>query len=310
MTRAACVAALAALITFMANGTAVAATARVDTGTVFYEAGAGETNDLEISEVAGEARLVDSGATITPGPGCTTVTPNEVTCTHPFVLARLLDMSDTAEVVSGDIYASLVGGTGEDTLTVCSTCRGALVGGDGADHLVAGDSFSFILGGSGNDVVEGGDGPDSISGDTGNDLITGGAGADTIAPGLGTDGVDGGPDRDTLRYSSAGGPMLVDLKSGVALGQGPDQFDNVENVIGSRFGDDLRGNGLVNRILGGDGADVLRGRDARDFLFAGGGGDVVYSYDGVLDHVSGGPGFDRAHVDRGLDRVQRVERVY
>jgi len=30
----------------------------------------------------------------------------------------------------------------------------------------------------------------------------------------------------------------------------------------------------------------------------------------MLDDVSGGPGFDRAHVDRGLDRVQRVERFF
>ena len=104
--------------------------------------------------------------------------------------------------------------------------------------------------------------------------------------------------------------MLVDLKSGVAMGQGPDQFDNVENVTGSRFGDDLRGNGLVNRILGGGGGDVIRGRGERDFLYAGGGSDVAYSYDGILDHVSGGPGFDRAHVDRGLDRVQLVERFF
>ena len=58
--------------------------------------------------------------------------------------------------------------------------------------------------------------------------------------------------------------------------------------------------------------DVIRGRGNVDFLFAGDGSDIVYSSDGNFDEVSGGPGFDRAHVDRGRhpDRVQRVERFF
>jgi len=104
--------------------------------------------------------------------------------------------------------------------------------------------------------------------------------------------------------------VIVDLKNGYALGEGPDQFDSIESIVGSRFGDDLRGDRMVNRIVGGDGADVIRGRGDRDFLFAGDDRDIVYSSDGMLDDVSGGPGFDRAHVDRGLDRVQRVERFF
>jgi hypothetical protein len=56
---------------------------------------------------------------------------------------------------------------------------------------------------------------------------------------------------------------------------GPHTCPRRSRSLGGRFGDDLRGNGLVNRILGG-----------------------------------GGDGFDRAHVDRGLDRVQRVESFF
>jgi Ca2+-binding RTX toxin-like protein len=310
MRRAAGVAALAALIALLTHGTAAAATARVDTGTVIYVAGAGEANDLEISEVGGQARLVDTGATITPGPGCTAVTPNEVMCTHPFVLAMLMDMDDTAALTGGNVYGELSGGTGDDTLTACSACRSTLSGGDGNDHLVAGDRYTLILGGAGNDVLEGGDGPDNIAGHTGNDLITAGAGIDSIAPGPGTDGVDGGLNRDTLRYSMAARRVIVDLKAGYALGEGDDQFDSIESLVGSRFGDDLRGNRMTNRIVGGDGSDVIRGRGSFDFVLAGGGNDIVYSRDGWPDDVSGGPGFDLAHVDRGLDRVQRVERFF
>jgi Ca2+-binding RTX toxin-like protein len=122
--------------------------------------------------------------------------------------------------------------------------------------------------------------------------------------------VDGGANRDTLLYSQTRHRVIVDLKNGYALGEGPDQFDSIESLVGSRLGDDLRGDRMVNRIVGGDGADVIRGRGDRDFLFAGDDRDIVYSSDGMLDDVSGGPGFDRAHVDRGLDRVQRVERFF
>lgn len=299
---------LAAVVALLAAGPVSAAEAWVSGPTLFYLAGPGETNDLEITLAPGGTTIVDNGATIDPGAGCTVVSANEITCAEGLPWVRLRDGNDTSMIVTG--HAGVLGGEGDDELSICAACSGSLYGNDGNDHLVGGDLVGILDGGAGNDTIEGGAGNEQLVGQTGNDLITGGGGADTIAPGLGTDGVDGGADRDTLNYSSARGPMLVDLKSGVALGQGPDQFDNVENVTGSRFGDDLRGNGLVNRILGGNGADVIRGRGERDFLYAGGGSDIVYSYDGILDHVSGGDGFDRAHVDRGLDRVQRVERFF
>jgi Ca2+-binding RTX toxin-like protein len=312
MKRAVGVASLAALVTLFTHGTAAAATARVDTGTVIYIAGSGETNDLEISEVGGQARLVDTGATITPGPGCTTVTPNEVMCIRMFVLASLRDMDDTAALTGADIFGDLSGGLGADTLTACSSCRSTLSGGDGNDHLVSGDVRATLDGGAGNDVLDGGAGNQWLGGGTGNDLITAGPGADMITPGPGTDGVDGGGNRDTLRYTPASGRVIVDLKNGYALGEGPDNFDNVEGIIGSRFGDDLRGNRMRNQILGGDGADVIRGRGTPDVLFAGDGNDIIYAVDGTPDEISGGPGFDRAHVDGGRfpDQVQRVERFF
>jgi hypothetical protein len=128
--RAACGAALAALVTVLTHGTAAAATAHVDTGTVVYVAGAGEVNDLEISEVAGgEARRHRRHNHA--GPGCTAVTPNEVTCTASVRRRRLMDMDDTGAVVAGNAFGELSGGTGDDTLTVCSSCDGALGESDG-----------------------------------------------------------------------------------------------------------------------------------------------------------------------------------
>jgi Ca2+-binding RTX toxin-like protein len=302
----------AALVALTVAAPANAAEAWVSGPTLFYLAGPGETNDVEISDGPGGTTIVDSGATIDPGAGCTAVSANEVTCAEGSPWARLGDGNDTGAVLAG--HAGILGGPGDDELSLCAACSGSLYGNDGNDHLVSSDAFSILDGGAGDDVLEGGDGNQWIAGQTGNDLITGGAGADSIAPGPGTDGVDGGANRDTLLYAQARGRVIVDLKSGVALGEGPDQFDSIEDIVGSRFGDDLRGNGMLNEIRSGGGADVIRGRGYPDALFAGAGNDIIYSHDGFPDRmISGGPGFDRAHVDRGgrhPDRVQSVEAFF
>jgi Ca2+-binding RTX toxin-like protein len=297
-----------ALVALTGAAPANAAEAWVSGPTLFYVAGPGETNDVEISEGPAGTTILDNGASIDPGAGCTALSANEVTCAEGSPWVRLRDGNDTGAVLAG--HSGVLGGAGNDQLSLCTTCRGSLYGNDGNDHLVSSDLRSILDGGAGNDNLEGGDGPQYIAGQTGNDLITAGDGIDWIVPGPGTDGVDGGANRDTLRYSTARHRIIVDLKSGYALGEGRDQFDGIESIVGSRFGDDLRGDGLVNRIVGGDGADVIRGRGDPDVLFAGAGNDIVYSSDGRLDDVSGGPGFDRAHVDRNLDRVQRVERFF
>jgi Ca2+-binding RTX toxin-like protein len=311
MRRSACIGLLAALLSLLVPSLASAATAWVEGSTVRYEAAAGETNVLAISETPGGVRLIDTGAVIVPGAGCTVISPNEVVCAGDdlSVGASLGDGNDTGSAV--DVYSGIRGGIGDDTLTLCSQCRGGLYGDDGNDHLVGGNAWGTLLGGNGNDVIEGGAGNDFVAGEKGNDLITAGAGADTILPGLGKDTVDGGADRDTLRYATATRPMLVDLNLGTAIGDGPDTFIGIENVFGSRFSDELRGDGQINRLSGGDrGNDILRGRGGRDYLFGGVGRDVIYSQDGVLDDVRGGPDYDRAHVDRGLDLVRDVERFF
>ena len=300
----------AGLVTLIAAAPASAAEVWVSGGTAFFMAGPGETNDLEISAGSGDTTFVDNGATIDAGTGCTALSANEVTCTEGSPAAWLRDGNDTGVVMAGT--ARVLGGPGDDELSLCAACLGSLFGSDGNDHLVSGDIRATLDGGAGNDVLDGGNGNQWIAGRTGNDLITAGAGADMITPGPGTDGVDGGGNRDTLRYTLTRGRVIVDLKNGYALGEGDDQFDNVEGIIGSRFGDDLRGNDMRNQILGGDGADVIRGRGTPDILLAGAGNDIVYSYDGSPDEVDGGPGFDRAHVDGGLhpDQVRRVERFF
>lgn len=137
-----------------------------------------------------------------------------------------------------------------------------------------------ILGTRGADVLQGGPGADFICGLQGNDVIAGGGGADVIVGGRGF---------DTIDLSGAGGPVDVDLAAGTATGQGADRLYDVEGVIGSSWGDVLRGNSAGNRLDGRGGDDVLIGRGGDDRLV---GGDGVDTAD-----YSGAPG--RVVVDLG-----------
>lgn len=60
------------------------------------------------------------------------------------------------------------------------------------------------------------------------------------------------------------GPMIVDLRTGVATGAGTDTFAGVESVLGSVRGDLLIGDTKANGLGGGEGSDVIRGGAGAD----------------------------------------------
>ena len=73
-------------------------------------------------------------------------------------------------------------------------------------------------------------------------------------------------------FSDAGG---MTLNISIAFGA------EIENAIGGLGDDELRGNGLANRLEGGGGADRLNGAEGGDLLFGGSGGDIfVYGQPG------------------------------
>jgi hypothetical protein len=79
--------------------------------------------------------------------------------------------------------------------------------------------------------------------------------------------------------------------------------------IGTPGNDVLRGTAGEDLMDGRGGNDVLRGGRGRDVLFGGAGNDRLFARDGKPDRVNGGPGRDRAWVDR-RDAVTGVERLY
>lgn len=99
---------------------------------------------------------------------------------------------------------------------------------------------------------------------------------------------DGGG-KDMITAAKASKAVTIDLDDGSWNHVGPkaalflnDQqgkqvylgnFTMIENLTGSRFGDDLSGNELANRIAGRDGNDTIEGGLGRDWLQGGGGAD-------------------------------------
>jgi len=84
---------------------------------------------------------------------------------------------------------------------------------------------------------------------------------------------------------------------------------NGNDVLSGLGGNDrLCGRGGNDAIRGGNGNDTLYGGPGRDVLLGGRGNDKFFARDRARDRIDGGPGFDRAVVDR-VDVVKNVERI-
>jgi Ca2+-binding RTX toxin-like protein len=144
----------------------------------------------------------------------------------------------------------------------------------------AGDSFTRVNahGGGGNDIFIAGGNGHSFKGQAGDDLATGGATGDFFEGGAGADELNGGGGSDDL--------------------------------LGGGGGDTIRGGPGRDGIFGDAGNDLLVGGDGRDFLAGGRGGDEIRARDGIRERLAGGPGFDRARVDRLLDRTTSIEAFF
>lgn len=130
--------------------------------------------------------------------------------------------------------------------------------------------------------------------------LFGGSGADILFGGEGDDLLSGGLGSDTVSFTRARSRVRVDLRAGTARGMGDDRLVGVEDVVGSRFGDVLRGNALGNTLDGWRGADRVRGRAGDDTLIGGDGADLLRG-DGGRDELDGEAGSDRLFGGTGRD---------
>lgn len=166
----------------------------------------------------------------------------------------------------------LVGGGGSDWVTYLNADAGVTVhlkaqnasGGDGSDKV---KGFEHLQGSRHDDILRGSGRDNQIAGSAGDDRLIGKNGDDMLNGGSGT---------DTAGYFGATSMVVVDLLAGTAAGgNGADTLANLENVIGSTYGDDLSGDDGPNRLAGGPGDDDLVGRGGADELIGGAGSDTA-----------------------------------
>ena len=208
-----------------------------------------------------------------------------------------VDFEDAPAGVRVDLPLGTAVGWGRDLVGDIEEVRGS----PGNDHLLGDGERNVLVGRAGND---------RLGGDAGEDVLDGGTGKDFVRPGPGDDRVVGAGGSDTCSLRSAERSVWINLEAGVVAGQGVDQIAGVENAVGSRFPDVLRGTNEANRRLvgaGGDdrvlglgGADRLRGGQGDDDLW-GGPGDDHLAGTGDDDRLRGGRDDDLLSGGSGTD---------
>ncbi len=229
---------------------------------------------------------------------------------------------------------TLIGGEGIDTAVYTDSAARVeidLANGTGKGGEAEGDTLfgvENLEGSRHDDILLGDEKANRIDGGAGNDTLEGRDGDDVLAGGEGGDWLDGGRGNDTADYSAAKGRVVVGLNvnplhhadggmgyDGEAYG---DRLFNIENLIGSAYGDLLHGDDNANRLDGGAGDDHLVGAGGDDTLVGGEGADrieggsgidtVDYSRSaaGVTVYLAGNPGIGG---DAAGDVISEVENV-
>jgi Ca2+-binding RTX toxin-like protein len=232
---------------------AQAAQITISSGTLTYQAAAGETNSVSVAPFFGRTYFTDSGAgsMSAPSPACTVVDSHHANCA---------DASYTGITVNA---------------------------GDGADQvdLTQVNQPVTLNGGDGDDVLTGGQGNDTLNGDAGNDTLRGTGGADTFSGGAGTDTV-------TYSGRTFGVSASIDgIANDGSPGESDNVLPDVENLVGTSGADALTGSDASNSLDGGPGNDTLAGAGGDDALIGGAGSDALAGGSGLdtatyADHVT------------------------
>ena len=138
------VAPLAAFLSLSAATPALAATVSTEGDLLRVLAGPGAANDLVLATEGPTTVVMDAGAPLVPGPGCTQ-SELGVTC--------VTGGPPAIDVDAGDL---------DDSVTIHGLAASRLAGGDGDDRLTGGDGPDALLGGTGADFADGGAGRDAI----------------------------------------------------------------------------------------------------------------------------------------------------
>jgi len=320
-----------------------AGTVTLSGDTLSYDAAPGEANRVFVVQDPDGMHVIDLGATVTAGAGCTSVNANEGFCAADSpqslnIQVAADDMNDYVDLEPAGVFVNsfLDGGAGNDTLIGGNASNGnTFDGGLGADTFSGRGTVDYstrtnpvtvtIGDGLANDGEAGEHDlvPNEIS------RVVGGHAGDTLttldAPNVGFTFLVGGDGNDHLTIKrriligqmdgNAGKDVLRAPASDAVMhgGDGDDLLvgGSLGQALWGDNGDDiLRGNGGRDRLIGGAGADQISGGPGRDSVSAGTGPDTIYARDQKRDVLDGGPGEDRARVDVGLDRLISIEVLF
>ena len=199
--------------------------------------------------------------------------------------------TDGDDIISGSPFDDVIVAKGGDDLVCAFGGDDRIDTGEGNDKIRAGPGIDYIGAGAGNDLIFPG---------AGRDVVFGGDGDDRIYLSRGGERIDGADGIDTVLFRLSGEGLVIDLAAGTA---GKDRLKNVENVIGSRFGDLIIGTGERNVLRGAGGDDTIRGGGGNDSVFGGGASDELSGGSGD-DILRGGSGEDAADGGDGTDLCQ------
>ncbi|WP_181703951.1 S8 family serine peptidase [Chthonobacter albigriseus] len=262
-----------------ADYSASAAAVQVDLAALFQIGGDAQGDSLVsienvIGSALGDTLSGDAGNNVLAGGGGNDSIDGRVGIDTVVFANVLSNYAIAKSIVNGVTFYTLTdktGATGVDTVSNVEIFRfasGDLTVAQVDALAVNGVVVNSISGTTAADTLNGTVGADQMKGLAGNDLIRGSAGADSI---------DGGDGIDTVDYSLSTAAVQVHMTNPVQTGgfAAGDVLTNVENLTGSAYGDELRGNADANTILGGNGNDVLEGRAGADRLDGGAGIDIA-----------------------------------
>lgn len=160
-----------------ADTTVAAASYNAVTGDVVGQEGV--TPDFVTITTEAPAPTTFARAFVAADPSQVTVDLTPVAGASVFVVESDVGVTTTLAATAGNDKI-IVGGNGNDNITVTGDANITLDGGDGNDVLITGSGNDVVTGGTGNNHIETGAGNDTINTGLGNDVILAGAGRDLI----------------------------------------------------------------------------------------------------------------------------------
>jgi Ca2+-binding RTX toxin-like protein len=207
---------------------------------------------------------------------------------------------DVNQFIGGNGYDLMYGGKAIDVANFNGSMLGVNVDltqgtatGQGNDLLSGMDD---VIGTIYNDAIRGDANANVLNGNAGDDKITGEGGDDWLEGGGDNDQLTGGPGNDAALFTNAFSPVVANLATGRATGEGTDTLSTIEGLLGGPGNDRLTGAATNDTLDGGPGDDQLDGAGGADIA------SFASSEDDVTADLQAGKA-----TGAGTDTLVRIE---